>query len=39
MPHPRLALQLSLRHESRTANADLGDYRANVVAISGRVAF
>jgi exopolysaccharide biosynthesis operon protein EpsL len=39
MPHPRLALQLSLRHESRTANADLGDYKANVVAISGRIAF
>jgi hypothetical protein len=34
-----LTLQLSAYHESRTSNVDFGDYSANVVQISGRLAF
>jgi exopolysaccharide biosynthesis operon protein EpsL len=34
-----VTLQLSAYHESRTSNVDFGDYSANVVYLSGRLAF
>jgi exopolysaccharide biosynthesis operon protein EpsL len=38
-PIPRIAVQVSLLHETRSSNAAFGDYAANVAWINARLAF
>lgn len=38
-PYRFLQLQMSLRHESRSANVQFGDYKANIGSVTARVQF